>query len=60
MIGYSRETMGNHMLGYDKIKEGIQGMGDEAIDSLKLASRHDNKAAKLVENAQKGSDRLKG
>jgi hypothetical protein len=31
MIKYSRETMGNHMKGYDRIKEGIQNMDQEAV-----------------------------
>ena len=59
MISYSRETMGNHMLGYDKIKQGIEGMGEEAIESLKQASKYDTEAKKLVVIAQKGSDNLK-
>lgn len=52
MIGYSRETMGNHMQGYDKIKQGIEGMGEEAIESLKQSSKYDAEAQKLVGMAQ--------
>ena len=60
MIGYSRKTMGNHMLGYNKIKDSVFQMGDEAISSMEGASKWDKQAAGFVNKAKKGTERLKG